>query len=113
MEIHCVRGSRLRCQAEQDQELGYAFVRASDGVHVSRIIDTRGMIPEIQRRFEMAARVAEPTDEPEHEEVENCLARLKMMLAYCDEGRPPLEFSDWRELTPPPNERIGPGWPDD
>jgi hypothetical protein len=68
------------------------------------------MIPEIQRQFEMDVRVAESTGEPNHADVDHCLARLKTMLVYCDEGRPLLEFSDWRELIPPPDEKIGPGW---
>lgn len=97
---------------EQDQELGHAFVRMADSVHVSRLIDTRGMTPEIRQRFEMAVRVAESTGEPGRADVDHCLARLNTMLAYCDEGRPPLEFSDCCELTPPPDERIGPGWSD-
>ena len=75
---------------------------------VLRFVDTRGMTPEIQHRFEMAVREAKATGEPDHEVVDRCLARLKTMLLYCDEGRPPLEFSDWRELTPPPLERVGP-----
>ena len=98
---------------DHDHELGYAFVRAADDVHVSRHIDTRGMAPEIQQRFEMAIRMAESIDDADVEDVDVCLARLKTMLRHCDEGRPPLEFSDWRELTPRPHEKIGPGWSDD
>src|SRR6476660_9170691 len=34
----------------QDAELGHAFVRTGDAVHVSRLIDTRGMTPETRLR---------------------------------------------------------------
>ena len=98
---------------DQDQELGYAFVRAADDVHVSRFIDTRGMSTEIQQRFECAVRVAESTPEPGQEDVDLCLRRLQTMLALCDQGLPPLECSDWSELPPPPDEHVGSGWPDE
>jgi hypothetical protein len=44
------------------------------------------MTPEIQRQFEMAVRVAESTGEPEHLDVDHCLARLKTMLAVLRRG---------------------------
>jgi hypothetical protein len=97
---------------ECDCELGFGFVRAADEVHVSRCIDTRCMTPETLRRFETAVRMTGPNDEPDPDDVDRCMTRLKTMLAYCDEGRPSLEFSDWVEVTPADDEGIGPGWSD-
>lgn len=94
--------------SDQDHEMGHAFVRAADDVHVSRSIDTRAMAPEVRQRFEHGVRVATSTGEPNHEDLDRCLSRLQMMLGLCDQGQPPLELSDWRVLTPPPDERIGP-----
>ena len=102
----------MQAPRDGDIELGYDFVRASDEVHVSRCIDTRCMTPETQRRFEMAVRMTGPSDEPDRDAVDHCLTRLKTMLAYCDGGRPPLEFSDWVEVMPADDKRVGPGWPD-
>ena len=97
---------------EDDHELGFAFVRADDGVHVSRHIDTRCLHPDTLERLEMAARLADPSEEPFTDDVKECLARLSTMLAYCDEGRPPLDLSDWTVIEPPDDARIGPGWPE-
>ena len=85
-------------------------MRADDEEHVSRCIDTRCLHPDTRQRFEMAVRLAESGEEPFADDVNRCLGRLRTMLAYCDEGRPPLDPSDWTVIAPPNDERIGPGW---
>ena len=32
------------------------------------------------------------------------------MLERCDNGEPPLTLSDWINVAPPPEGKIGPGW---
>jgi hypothetical protein len=97
---------------DDDVELGYAFVRASDGEHVLRELDLRALTAPNQTVFETAAREAVPTGGPSApaEDVPQALARLRQMLHLCDQGRPPLELSDWRTVAPPCERKVGPGW---
>lgn len=95
-----------------DVELGHSFARAANGEHVSRELDTRAFTELNQKLFERAAREAKPIAGPEApvEDVEFALNRLRKMLDSCDEGRPPLELSDWTIEAPPNEMRMGPGW---
>ncbi len=98
--------------ADGDIDLGYAFVRAGSGEHVSRELDTRGLTESNRRSFELAAAKAEPIAGPHapFKDVAFAMKRLREMLRLIDEGRPPLELSDWTIEAPPCEERIGPGW---
>jgi hypothetical protein len=98
---------------EDDAELGHAFVRASDGTIISRHIDTRGLTESNRQMFDRAARLAIPTVGPHSEaaDVASALKRLCDMLHMSDEGRPPLELSDWTVEAPACNDRVGPDWP--
>ena len=97
---------------DTDVELGYAFVRAANGEHVSRELDTRALTESNQELFKRAAREARPIAEAYAPlaDVESALNRLRKMLDLCDEGRPPLELSDWTAQAPPCEKRTGPGW---
>ena len=97
---------------ETDADLGYAFVRAADGAHVSRELDTRDRTAPNLTLFERAAREAKPIPGPcaPDEDVNRGLQRLRKMLDSCDEGRPVLESSDWTVEAAPCQTRIGPGW---
>jgi hypothetical protein len=97
-----------------DVELGYAFVRASDGASVVRELDLRGLTEANRGLFENAARWAEPIAGPYApvEDVAWVLNRFRDMLDRCDRGEPPLELSDWTCEAPPVEKRIGPGWED-
>jgi len=98
--------------AEGDVDLDYAFVRAGDGEQIARELDTRALTDANRKLFERAARDARPLGSA-HAPVENVshgLARLRQMLEFCDQGRPPLELSDWRTEAPPCTRQIGPGW---
>jgi hypothetical protein len=97
---------------EGDADLGYAFVRASDGTTITRLLDTRGLTEANRRSFERAARTAAPMSgayAPEGD-VESALNRLRLMLDMRDQGRPPLELSDWTVEASPCEMRLGPGW---
>lgn len=95
-----------------DVEMGYGFIRTSDGEHISRSIDLRGMTEANQKLFETAARRAKPIPVPPAavESVNRALRRLREMLDRCDSGEPPLSLSDWTVEAPPVEERVGPGW---
>jgi len=97
---------------EDDIELGYAFVRAADGEHVSRTLDTRALTETNRKLFEDGARSALPIESAHAsaEYVSRALGRLRAMLDLCDQGSPPLELSDWRVEAPPCDQKIGPGW---
>lgn len=73
----------------------------------------RGLTDLNRRLFELAAREAKPIAGPYApvEDVARALKRLREMLDRCDEGRPPLELSDWTIEAPLYEKRIGPGWP--
>ena len=98
--------------ADGDIDIGYAFVRAGSGEHVTRELDTRGFTESNRRSFELAVAEAEPIAGPRArlEDVAFALKRLREMVRLCDEGRPPLELSDWTIEARPCEERIGPGW---
>ena len=98
-----------------DADLGHAFVRAADGAHVSRELDTRSLTAPNQKLFERAAREAKPIPGPfaPAEDVDRGLQRLRKMLDSCDAGRPALELSDWTVEAPPCQTRVGPGWVSD
>jgi hypothetical protein len=93
--------------SDGDTELGYAFVRKSDGEHVSRHLDLRGLTELNREVFEEAALDTERTNESDP-----ALLRLRQMIRYCRAGAPPLELSDWTVEAPPGPRRIGPGWDD-
>jgi hypothetical protein len=98
--------------ASGDVDLDYAFVRAADGTHVTRELDLRALTDANRRLFERAAREATPlgTTHAPVDDVSRGLGRLREMLELCDQGRPPLELSDWRAEAPPCTRKIGPGW---
>ena len=77
---------------EDDVDLGYAFVRASNNEHVTRELDTRALTEPNRRLFERAAVHAEPIAGPYApvDAVAFALNRLREMLRLCDEGQPPL-----------------------
>lgn len=98
--------------SEGDAEFGYAFVRASDGEHVQRVLDLRCLTDANRTLFEDAAQRAEPVEGPyaPAEFVAKALDRLRLMLDGCERGEPPLSLSDWTREAPPPEGKIGPGW---
>jgi hypothetical protein len=93
---------RSKLPKANDPELGYAFVRESDGEHVSRWIDLRVRPVEEQTDFSEAAKRATPMSAPYAplEDVQQALERLREMLDHLARGEPPLEFSDLREIPP-------------
>ena len=97
---------------DADMDFGYAFIRAADEEHVSRVLDLRCLTDENRRLFEAAARSATPVAGPfaPVEDVSYALDRLRAMLERCDNGEPPLTLSDWINVAPPPKGKIGPGW---
>lgn len=97
---------------ELDINLGYAFVRATDGEPLTRDLDLGGVTEANRRLFEEAARKAEPIAGPfaPVEDVTFALQRLRTMLDRCDSGEPPLELSDWTREAPPVEGRVGPEW---
>jgi hypothetical protein len=104
---------RGQIPSDGDTDLGYASVR-SDGEHVERVLDLRGLTAENQSLFVAAARSCKPlaSVRAPATDVEACLRRLRAMLAASERGDPPLALSDWTRLAPPCERRIGPGWGD-
>jgi hypothetical protein len=97
-----------------DDDFGYAFIRATDGEHVDRYLDLRGLTAANRSVFDIAVRRAEPVEGPfaPVEDVIWALQRFREMLDRCDRGEPPLELSDWTCEAPPVERRIGPDWED-
>lgn len=107
-------GAWLTTQVPKDGDIdaGYVFIRAGNGERVSRVLDIRALTESNRSLFELAAFKAEPIAGPRApaEDVAFALNRLREMLRLCDEGRHPLELSDWTIEAPPCEKRIGPGW---
>lgn len=92
--------------SDGDADLGYAFVRNTNGEHVTRHVDLRGLTESSRAVFEEAALATERT----RAAVDPAMLRLRRMIECCRAGAPPLELSDWTEEAPPGPARIGPGW---
>jgi hypothetical protein len=93
--------------------MGYAFVRSSDGEHVVRTVDLRGLTEENRLAFEGAAlEAARVATELGSTAESSALARLGRMIECARAGAPPLELSDWTTVARPCVAKIGPGWDD-
>jgi hypothetical protein len=94
-----------------EEELGYgAWFRHSDQTAIVRSIDLRLMTVENQRLFCDAVKRAASLHH-EDEWLERSLSEFADMVARMERGELPLSKSDWVEVVPPKDERIGPGWP--
>ena len=96
---------------DEDPDLGHAFVRSS-GEQVERFLDLRGLTDGDRLRFVEAVRTCQAMsgETAPLEDVVAALERFRSMLDCWQRGDPPLELSDWVEVAPPCDCRIGPGW---
>ena len=86
------------------EELGYgAWLRVADQEVIVRHLDMRQLSPSDQAAMCAAAiRAGKRRDK--------VLRDLAAMVEACQRGEPPLSNSDWSEVLPAEEERIGPGW---
>jgi hypothetical protein len=96
-----------------DVELGYGFVRHTDGEHVVRHVDVRGLTPQNQVAFEEAAMRTASTPGEHAADIAIGLERLREMVRRRRAAEPALELSDWTSEAPACTARIGPGWTGD
>ncbi len=99
-----------------EAHVGYGpWFRAADQVLVERYLDLRELTPENQRLLCQAARLA-ALEQPScpnsalQQLFDICLADLADMIARVSWGETPLSRSDWREVVPSRDRKLGPGW---
>jgi hypothetical protein len=96
------------------EDLGYGpWLRTSDQAIVERSLDIRELAPKCRSLFDAAvvsAAKAETSAFKDNASLQQCLLDLADMVERATRGEPPLERSDWREVLPAKERRLGPGW---
>ena len=98
---------------DNDIEMGYAFIRETNGENVTRHIDLREIAPVHRTHFWSAAQSAMSKisrKKQSNEIVKEALELLLKMHKSVLRNEPPEASNDWREPGQETGNKIGPGW---
>ncbi len=97
-----------------DHEMGWGFVDNRINDTVSRELDLRSLTSDNQTLFWRAIQIGKAKLSKLGEAYSylspDFFDGFYQMYELAEKGAPPLEFSDWRVLADPCEEKNGPGW---